>query len=35
MKAYFDKKAARKGEPPQPIKMELPVTEPDPSVLDR
>ncbi len=35
MKAYFDKKAARKGEPPQPIKMEMPVTDPDPSVADR
>jgi len=27
MKAYFDKKAARHGEPPQPIKMEIPTDE--------
>jgi cell division protein FtsI/penicillin-binding protein 2 len=27
MKAYFDKKAARRGEAPQPIKMEIPVEE--------
>ncbi len=32
MKAYFDKKAARHGEAPQPIKMEMPTDEPDPSV---
>lgn len=35
MKAYFDKKAARHGEAPQPIKMEIPTSEPDESVGER
>jgi penicillin-binding protein 2 len=32
LKAYFDKKAARHGEAPQPIHMETVVTEPDSTV---
>ena len=32
MKAYFDKKAARHGQAPQPIKMEIPTDEVDNSV---
>lgn len=35
LKAYFDKKAARKGEAPKPIQMETQVTEPDNSVGER
>ncbi len=35
MKAYFDKKAARHGEPPQPIRMEMPTTEPENPIEDR
>lgn len=35
MKAYFDKKAARHGETPQPIKMEIPDANPEPVVEDR
>ncbi len=32
LKAYFDKKAARHGEAPQPIRMEMPASEPDASL---
>ena len=35
MKAYFDKKAARRGEAPQPIHMEMPTPESDDGAGDR